>query len=412
MRSRRLGVVGSPLVHAVMTGVTLYGVVGLWVSPTWWRSLGAPVVVVVAALPVGQRAEDWLGLPARLTAAELSSRIVSRLGVDVASAETVLIFENGLTDVAAACAGLRGFWTAVVLLLFIAALERRRFGVRLLAVLTTTLGALLIANVLRIVVLVVIAVGLAAHDVAQWIHEPLGLTFFVAVIAAGLLGLRWVPEHEVALPVGPVAAASRGGSVALAPMVLVTVVASGAAASVLTMRPRASSPPPPIALPSGMRPIPSALVPAEAILVERLPRARIDKVRFDHEGVKGQLILMQADTWRAQHPPEVCLRMAGHRITGASDVDLGRGLRVRALEIEGGRRLAAYWYQSRRSATPDLWSKVRSTWLGEELAWVMVSFLFDAGASSARLPSKTLAVVRAAVGTALAGEQMEGRSGE
>ena len=406
-----LGVIGSPLLHAAFVGITLYGVAGLWGSASWWRSLMAPVVVVLSALPFGQRAEDWLGLPARLTAAAVSSRVASRLGVAVDSAETVLIFENGLTDVAAACAGLRGFWTAVVLLMFVSALERRRLGSRLALLVAVTLAALLAVNILRIVSLIVIAFVLDAGEAARLIHEPLGLTFFVAVVAGALLALRrWVPAHvATAVERSP---GEVGGGVVLAPQLVVAVAVTVAAVGIVTMGPALSVSPPPIALPNGMQPSPAALIPAEAILVERLPRARIDKVRFDHEGVQGQLILMQADTWRAQHPPEVCLRMAGHRITGAKDVALGRSLRVRLLEIDGGRRLAAYWYQSRRSASPDLWSKVRSTWFGEDLAWVMVSFLFDSGDSSARLPRPTLAAVHAAVGDALEREKMEGGSRE
>jgi len=128
---------------------------------------------------------------------------------------------------------------------------------------------------------------------------------------------------------------------------------------------------------------------------------RIEKWRFTHADVKGQLILLQTSVWRAQHPPELCLKMGGHRITSARDVQVGDLHVVRFLEINDGQRLAAYWYQSTSSAGPGLWPKIWSAWQGHVEDWVMVSVLFDEGMMSHRMAKPTLSALYGAVQRAL-----------
>ena len=408
-----LGVVAArqvleiPLLAALCGGVALYGGLGFWLPSAGWRSLWAPAIMLVGALPVGQRADEWFGLPARLWAAEWAYGVLARAGVGVDSAQTVLVFENGLTEVAAACAGLRGMWTATILLAFVAAIERRRMGIRLLLVVVGTYLGLIATNAVRILALIWLAMVLDMRPLAALIHEPLGLTAFVGVLGLAIAAIRaWVPARPAradSSKVETLGVARPEGRPSVYAYAVGSVSAVAAAAFISGAPVRAVPPAPPVVLPTGMQTAPAALVPAERALARSFAGGRIEKVRFDHGGVQGQLIMLQAKTWRAQHPPELCLRMAGHRLTGAYEQDVGPAHRVRVLEIDEGRRLAAYWYQSRRTASPDLWTKVWSTWSGRDTDWVLVSFLFDAGDSSAVLSTDTLAVVHRAVDRVVSG---------
>ena len=391
-----------PLAAALLSGLALYGLAGLWLAPTVWRALLVPALIILGALPVGQRAEGWFGLPARLWSADVAYRVLAWLGVEVDSAQTVLVFENGLTEVAAACSGLRGLWTALILLLFIAALERRRVGWRLATVIAAAMVALLAGNTIRIVILIAVGMVLKWPHAASALHEPLGLTVFAVVIGSAFIALRWWVPADPGRSVGGVN--GDPPPLRLTPYLVASAAVAVAAVATVAVVSERPSPMAEIRLPSGMRAVAAPLIAAETMLAQSFAGGRIDKVRFDHQGVRGQLILLQARSWRAQHPPELCLTMAGHRITSASDVVLQPDHRVRALSIDGGRRLAVYWYQNQRIASPNLWAKVQAMWFGQNAAWVMVSFLFDAGPSSTVLPEATIAAVHDAVQHALGAE--------
>ena len=441
-----------PLLAAVCSGAAVYMLLGLWLSPAVWRGLWGPALLLVGTLPVGQRADEWLGLPARLAVAEVAFDALRVWNVPVDSSDTVLVFENGLTEVAAACAGLRGLWTAALLLIFVAALERRRIGFRFLAIIGGAWVLILLGNALRILALIVVAMQFDARPMAEVLHEPLGLTVFGVVMLGALMALRhWVPDVAVGTPAGlpassvskslpcdtdsaPIHSSSVGaspsstqssagalsvertrllsvaqaadvGAAVMLPSRAVGVAAAFASlAAVLTMQPVTSAQVQPMTIewPSAFETMRSEPAKAEIALARSVEGGRIDKVRFKHGAVAGQALMLQARTWRAQHPPELCLRMGGHRITGARNVQVDTGHSARVLDIGGGRRMAAYWYQSRTKASPDLWTKVWSTWRQDGRRWVLVSILLDEGTNTGSVPRSTLRAIHDAVAAAFA----------
>ncbi|MEM7677610.1 MAG: archaeosortase/exosortase family protein, partial [Myxococcota bacterium] len=393
---------GTPLAGAIAAVAALYGVVGLWISARAWRAMRGPFLLLMGALPVGVRADQWLGLPARLLTADLVRRILPSIGVTVDAADTVLIFESGLTNIAAACSGLRGLWTIAMVLVFVAMVEQRRVGLRLSVLVGMSQVVLIVGNAARVVVLVALDRGLQLRSLAELVHEPLGIAVFASVAVLSLVGLRhWVPlECEKTLGGNKCADENDGFD----PAVHVkqglesrVVAAAGAcllAAVACVNRPVELLSVADIELPISFEARPIEPIDAEAPLASS---GRLQKWRFIHGEIHGQLILLQTSIWRAQHPPELCLQMAGHLITSAHDKRLHARHAARFIDIDDGRRRAVYWYQSRDGAGPSLWPKVWSAWWRPHSHWVMVSILLDEGVSSTTPVEPFLSAVYEAV---------------
>jgi exosortase O len=103
-----------------------------------------------------------------------------------------------------------------------------------------------------------------------------------------------------------------------------------------------------------------------------------DKRRFRFGPIRGSMLAVYSRSFRAHHPPEVCLAGSGVHIEGLRAVSLGGADTVRVASADGGRRTALYWFQSPTRTTGDLAARVWADVSGEERRWVQVSLLLDA----------------------------------
>jgi exosortase O len=120
-----------------------------------------------------------------------------------------------------------------------------------------------------------------------------------------------------------------------------------------------------------------ALTDAEQGLFERVGRTRAEKYRFSWNGIEGTALFVSTESWRAHHPPEICLAAGGFRIERMEDLSGGEIGSFRVLSLDHGSRTNLYWFQSRSRATPDLADRVLADVAGREKRWVLVSVLID-----------------------------------
>lgn len=390
------------LLAVASAGFAAYGLLGLWMDRRPWGALALPILLLGMALPAGDRVQGLLGVPARLWAAGATHTALNALGLSVASAETVLVLENGLADVAAPCSGLRGIWSALVVVLAGAGFERRALSARLGLVLLVTLGGLVMANAARVSVMVGVGLVAEAPQLAALIHEPLGLAGFAVVVGGALVLVhRWVPEGaDGAMPAPPRPALAQTAAVGGA------LIAVGLAVSVGHSR-NDRLPPEPVVLTLpetlGLEPVAPTEPERQLVGGNGGGTGWIQKYRFNHHDVSGQVLFVQASSWRRQHPPELCLRMSGFDIQSAGDAVVSAStpsFRLRTLTVGQG-RLALYWYQSTAYAGPSLWKRVWSAWRGDASPWIMVSILLDPEWNPNTLPVETLMSIKHAVGRSL-----------
>ena len=95
----------------------------------------------------------------------------------------------------------------------------------------------------------------------------------------------------------------------------------------------------------------------------------------DPAAVTGSLLVVYGASWRAHHPPEVCLAAQGAHIDAVAEIETP--FRHRRLRIDGGRRRAAYWFQSPLGTTSSLLERIFAELIGRERRWMLVTALVD-----------------------------------
>jgi exosortase O len=296
------------------------------------------------------------------------------MGLHVHSTEGILLLENGVAEVGAPCSGIRSLWFGWLFLLATAALQGRRidlrFGIRALV-----FGILLIAaNVIRIFAVVLVGTALELPRIAELIHVPLGVLGFAG--ASSVLFLFAPPAQ--ARPSPRKASSPRW----LAPASGVVLSLSLALAAWVRPAPIARTPEDPPAFftpPLGWTTTPLPLSPAETALLGRHQAVGATKIAFVAGDARGQLLVVDSLSWRAQHPPERCFIGSGLALRGLGLIQSSE-LEARWLELEGpdgGKHRAAYWYESPSGSTADLAARMWAEISGRERRWALVSVYFE-----------------------------------
>ena len=371
------------IVSASLFGLGTYGLIGLYLPPASWRAGLPAALLLIGALPFGAHLNVYLGFPARVLTAELVQHALTLAGVAVDGAETILVVESRAANVDLPCSGVKSLWTGGLFFLGATWLERRRLGLAWLAVGLAFVGALFAANALRVLAIVTVGSVWAHEKAAAIVHAPLGVLGFVGAcgLAWGLLKLTPGLQEER----GAAVSERRERRERREPARRTTLAAGLTAAFLLaaavhTPRPvvatAGSIQDRPFLLPAELNAEPVSLTRQEADLFVRNGAGRVGKWRFEQGGVRGSFLLVYSDSWRAHHPPELCLQGAGLSIDESASFLLRPDFPIRDLSIDGGERSAAYWFQSADRATDDFSSR---TWSGirEDEGWVLVSVLLD-----------------------------------
>jgi len=361
------------IVSASLFGLGTYGLIGLYLPPDRWRAGLPAALLLIGALPFGTHLNVYLGFPARVLTAELVQQILTLAGVSVDGAETILVIESRAANVDLPCSGVKSLWTGGLFFLGATWLERRRLGLAWAAAGAAFVGALFAANALRVLAIVTLGSVWGLEKAAAIVHAPLGVLGFVGACGFAWGLLKLAPGHRPdtrearePAPDGRLAIALTAGFL-LGAAVHTPRPVEASAASV-----RES----PFLLPAGLDAEPVSLTRQEADLFVRNGAGRAGKWRFDWGGVRGSFLLVYSDSWRAHHPPELCLQGAGLTIDESASFLVRPDFPLRSLSLDDGERSAAYWFQSADRATDDFSSR---TWAGlrEDEGWVLVSVLLD-----------------------------------
>jgi exosortase O len=366
---------------ASLFGLATYGLLGLWLRPLyWWQGMPA-ALLLIGALPFGEHMETFIGYPVRLVTARIVGEGLAALGAPNLGVETILVFENGMSQVDNPCSGVKSLWTGALFLLAATWIERRRLDKRW--VLTAILFAflLLAANLVRVAVLVAVGQVLGWRLFAEMLHVPLGVIGFVAACAAGLALLRWshkpaeeadFPETNQALP----APARPTWFAALLSFALIFLALfysptpEQASAASLEWR-----------LPDELNARAWPLSPNELAWLSTDGAVSARRFRINWRGQQGSLLLVASQDWRAQHRPERCFTVYGLEIQSSQPGLAGADfpLRLLSLGTPGGETLysAAYWLQSSSLITEDYAARIWDDLAPQPEPWVLVTVLFD-----------------------------------
>ncbi|MGE5265386.1 MAG: exosortase O [Acidobacteriota bacterium] len=361
---------------ASMFFLTGYGLLGLWMQPTRWRQGLPAALLVVGALPFGEHMQTFIGYPMRILTASIVRDGLTAVGISSIGVDTILVFENGVSQVDLPCSGVKSLWTGGLFLIAATWIERRRLDVRWLFV-AIALGVLLfLTNLARVGTLVVVGPVLGLSLVAAMLHIPLGVLGFCAACATALLLLRLVPaavlddRHPSYVP-----------RPTWLPAFLILVISILALA--YRPRPQTGLTQPPISwnFPAPLITQPLPLKPVELEWFTRDGADSADRWRFEWGSLSGSLMLIPSATWRAHHRPERCFEVYGLALNDSTTYLVAPDLPVRLVSLgdREGKNLftAAYWFQSPSRTTDDYGTRMWADLSPQHEKWVLVSILFD-----------------------------------
>lgn len=362
---------------ASVFGLATYGLLGLWMRPRAWRKGLPAALLVVGVLPFGEHMQTFIGYPMRILTASIVRDGLSAFGVPSIGVDTILVLENGVSQVDLPCSGVKSLWTGALFLIAATWIQNRAINLRWFGIAMVFGVLLFFANLARIGTLVVVGQVLGSRLAAEMLHVPLGVLGFVAACAAGVVMLRWVPalsEHGALEWPSPAQ-----------PRWLAPVLAIGLAALTLAYAPRPVSGmtlatqewswPADLAIQS------MPLEPDELAWFARDSAEAAERYRFTWRGITGSMILITSTTWRAHHRPERCFEVYGLALDDSSTLLVGPDFPVRsvALSKRGTAQTwsAAYWFQSGARVTDDYGTRIADDLALRPNRWVLVSILFD-----------------------------------
>jgi exosortase O len=369
-------------VSASLFGLASYGLLGLWMQPRHWRQGLPAALLLIGALPFGEHMQTFIGYPMRILTATIVRDGLAAAGVSSVGIDTILVLENGVSQVDLPCSGVKSLWTGMLFLVAVTWIERRRLNLHWLLTAFVFAGLLFVANLARVGVLVVVGQVAGWRLAAEMLHVPLGVLGFVAACAAAVALLRL--QQPIAQDVWDAHATEEAALPALdrpiwlAPVLAVAILAM---ALVYTPRPQTglAQPPPAWEFPAELVTEPMPLKPDEIEWLTRGGAESADRRRFEWRGITGSMILITSTTWRAHHRPERCFEVYGLSLDDSRPHLVTPDFPVRFVSLGDGHALlsATYWFQSVHRTTDDYATRIWADLAPQRERWVLVSILFD-----------------------------------
>jgi exosortase O len=357
-----------------------YGLLGLYFNFATWKK-GLPVMAAIAfIIPFGFQVTAGLGFPARTFTAEVVELILKSAHIDAISSENIIVLDTGIAHVDLPCSGLKSLWLGSLLLFGMTALEQRVLGARWLIVFLTNWLLLILANIGRVLTLVLVAYVLNQSAIATMLHVPLGIFTFSTVGVMTWLMLRFVPQTQATIQQRETRSAKAIAGTKLNRRSLLLIVSSLVFLSFMPTPPATAVAPTNFAQLQWQGELQSKAIelnPTEKNFFAAFPGVSTHKEQFQLNGISGSMILVSTSTWQAHHAPELCFVSSGFRVNHMEQTQLTDEISGRWLNLNDGKQTAAYWFQSADRTTDNYLDRIWSEITRQEPKWTMVSILFD-----------------------------------
>ncbi len=175
---------------ASLFGLASYGLLGLWMQPQPWRRGLPAALLLIGVLPFGEHMQTFIGYPVRILTATIVRDGLTAAGVSSVGVDTILVLENGVSQVDLPCSGVKSLWTGLLFLIAATWIDRHPFNHRWVLTALVFTCLLFIANLARVGTLVVVGHVAGWQLVAEMLHVPLGVLGFIAACAAAVALLR------------------------------------------------------------------------------------------------------------------------------------------------------------------------------------------------------------------------------
>ena len=172
-----------------IAGSLFFAILGLaltWSGRERARLLWFPLLFLVFAIPLPGSVLAAAGFPLQKVAAGLTQQVASAVGLPVERHGLTLVMGGFVATVAQACSGMHSLFALAMCGSFIVGSAQLGWWRKLL--LFATMGpAVILGNVLRLVVMLVVALFLGAEAALGFFHEASGVMLFLLVTAVLLM---------------------------------------------------------------------------------------------------------------------------------------------------------------------------------------------------------------------------------
>ena len=370
-------------ISATLFGLASYGLLGLWLRPGRWRQGLPAALLLVGALPFGEHMQTFVGYPVRILTATVVRDGLMAAGVQSVGIDTILVFENGISKVDLPCSGVKSIWTGGLFFLAATWIDRRRINLRWVLAGLGFICLLLLANLVRVAILVTIGQVAGWRLLAEMLHVPLGIVGFAGACLASLFLLRWAGDWVADIEGPYVDFPSVERPSWLAPGLCAAVAVM---ALLYTSRPDTAFSQSALIwqLPSSLKTEPWPLSSGEREWLQQTGVQAVERQRFTWREITGSILLVTSTSWRAHHRPERCFEVYGLEVDQSRTELVAPDFPVRLLSLDasGGNPAtllsAAYWLQSEGQITDDYATRIWDDLSPHRQKWVLVTILFDA----------------------------------
>ena len=386
-------------ISASLFGLASYGLLGLWLAPQRWRRGIPAILLLIGVLPYGDHMQTFIGYPMRILTAAIVGDGLAAAGIASIGVDTILIFENGVSQIDLPCSGVKSLWTGMLFLLAATWVEERPLSKRWFLIAILFAGLLFIANLTRVAILVTIGEVMGWRLAAEMLHVPMGVLGFTAACAAAVWLLRKNNDQRLMIE-------DRQGTnhqtsiINLYPFLIASITIL---ALLYSPRPQTglTRPSPTLIFPSEMVIEPLPLKPDENEWLTRDGAESAERLHFEYRGLSGSMILITSRTWRAHHRPERCFEVYGLSLNDSRAHLVSPDFPLRFISLgdapllnppptgeeaeillplrgaRGGQLSASYWFQSASQTTDDYGTRIWADLAPQRDSWVLVSILFD-----------------------------------
>jgi len=365
---------------ASMFALSSYGLLGLWMRPQRWKQGLPAALLLTGALPFGDHMQTFIGYPVRILTAAMVRDGLAVMGVHSIGVDTILIFENGFSQVDLPCSGVKSLWTGGLFLIALTWIDRRPLNLRWFLIALLFVVLLLAGNLGRVAILVIIGQVIEWTLLAEIMHVPLGVLGFVAACAA----VVWM--HNFTSGVNHEQNKEHDASISVfRPVWLLPVLSALVLLMGFLYAPReniaAAQEPVNWNLPDSLKVVPWPLEPEAMDWLTHVGADSADRFRFSWNDQTGSILLVSSSTWRGQHRPERCFMVYGLEVNNSQTYLVEPGFPLRTLSLGQDRQRglfsAVYWLQSADRVTDDYAVRIWSDLTPERQRWVQVTILFD-----------------------------------
>ena len=357
-----------------------YGLLGLFIADSTWRKGLTIATITACVIPFSTAFNSGLGFPVRVLTAHAVANTLSNFQLSAVSSHDIIIMENGIAQVDLPCSGMKSLWTGTVFLLGATWLERRQLGFRWLLVAVSNLLFLVIANVVRVLTLVIIIEVLQQPQIAQILHLPLGIIGFIVASIFTWILLQKVPRHiQTKSDIQEAKSYQQKSNInwLLIVVILLGIIGQIKPNQLSTNSLEAISKAGAVALPQEIVTENLRLTQAEANFFDNPANPFVQKLRFRSDQLSGSMLMVASNSWQSHHPPELCFLGNGFKVDNMKSQLISDSINARWLSLQDGELSATYWFQSNQETTDDFISRIWEHISHRNKTWVLVSVLFD-----------------------------------